>query len=76
MPPPLCTLKRLHEDLHPLQNEHLARPQDVDAPLHVAAQRKMNNYRQQYPDNQNISFLPAILSTSTRMHGEFCVFFS
>ena len=26
-------------------------------------------------DNQNISFLPAIVSTSTRMHGEFCVFF-
>ncbi len=24
----------------------------------------------QYADNQNISFLPAILSTSTRMHGE------
>ena len=23
------------------------------------------------PDNQNISFLPAIVSTSTRMHGEF-----
>ncbi len=27
--------------------------------------------RQQYADNQNISFLPAIVSTSTRMHGEF-----
>ena len=24
-----------------------------------------------YADNQNISFLPAIVSTSTRMHGEF-----
>ena len=31
----------------------------------------LNNYRQQYADNQNISFLPAILSTSTGMHGEF-----
>ena len=31
-------------------------------------QRMLNNYRQQYADNQNISFLPAILSTST---GEF-----
>jgi hypothetical protein len=31
----------------------------------------MSCYRQQYPDNQNISFLPTILSTSTRMHGEF-----
>jgi hypothetical protein len=39
--------------------------------LRLAAQRKINNYRQQYDDNQNISFLPAIVSTSTRMHGEF-----
>jgi hypothetical protein len=30
-----------------------------------------NSYRQQYADNQNISFFPAIVSTSTRMHGEF-----
>jgi hypothetical protein len=37
----------------------------------LAAQRKINNYRQQYADNQNISFLPAIVSTPTRMHGEF-----
>ena len=28
-------------------------------------------YQQQYADNQNISFLPEIVSTSTRMHGEF-----
>ena len=39
--------------------------------LHIAAQRKINSFRQQYADNQNISFLPAIVSTSTRMHGEF-----
>ena len=45
--------------------------QETDAPLRLAAQRKINNYRQQYADNQNISFLPAIVSTSTRMHGEF-----
>ena len=49
---------------------------DLDAPLRLAAQRKINNYRQQYADNQNISFLPAIVSTSTRMHGEFlCLLF-
>jgi hypothetical protein len=35
------------------------------------AQRKINGYRQQYADNQNISSLPAIVSTSTRMHGKF-----
>jgi hypothetical protein len=45
--------------------------QDLDAPLRLAAKRKINNYRQQYSDNQNIPFLPAIVSTSTRMHGEF-----
>ena len=32
---------------------------------------RITAYQQQYADNQNISFLPAIVSTSTRMHGEF-----
>ena len=32
---------------------------------------KTNGYRQQYAGNQNISFLPAIVSPSTRVHGEF-----
>ena len=54
-----------------MQNGRLTHPQDIDAPLHIAAQRKINSYRQQYADKQNISFLPAIVSTSTRMHGEF-----
>jgi hypothetical protein len=39
-----------------------------------SAQRKINCYRQQYADNQNISFLPAITSTVTRT-AIFCVFF-
>jgi hypothetical protein len=39
--------------------------------LRLAAQRKVNSYRQQYTDNQNISFLPAIMTTSSRMHGKF-----
>jgi hypothetical protein len=39
--------------------------------MRVAAQRKTNAYRQTYADNKNISFLPAIMSTSNRMHGEF-----
>ena len=56
---------------HPLQNGRFTHPQDIDAPLDVAAQGKINSYRQQYADNQNISFLPALVSTSTRMHGEF-----
>jgi len=53
------------------QNSLLSHPQDLDAHLRLAAQRKINGYRQQHADNQNISFLPAIVSTSTRMHGEF-----
>ena len=56
---------------HVQQNGLLSHPQDLDAPLRLAAQRKINSYRQQYADNQNISFLPAIVSTSTGMHGEF-----
>ena len=57
---------------HVQQNGSLSHPQDIDAPLRIAAQRKIAAYRQQYADNQNISFLPAIVSTSTRMHCEFC----
>ena len=53
------------------QNGLLSHPQDLDAPLRLAAQRKVNSYRQQYADNQNISSLPAIMTTSSRMHGEF-----
>ncbi len=47
--------------------------QDLDAPLRLAAQRKVNGSddRQQYTDNQMISFLPVIMTTSSRMHGEF-----
>jgi hypothetical protein len=56
---------------HVQQNGFLSHPQDLDGPLSVAAQRKINAYRQQYADNQNISFLPTIVSTSTRMHGKF-----
>jgi hypothetical protein len=37
----------------------------------VAAQRKTNAYKQTYADNQNISFLPAIMSTSNHVHCEF-----
>ena len=32
--------------------------------MRVAAQRKTNAYKQTYADNRNISFLPAIMSTS------------
>jgi hypothetical protein len=58
------------------QNCLLLHPQDLNVSLCLAAQRKINSYRQQYADNQNISFLPAIVSTITRMHSEFlCLLF-
>jgi hypothetical protein len=61
------THDRFWSSSHVQQNGLLSHPQDLDAPLRLAAQRNINSYRQQYADNQNISFV----STSTRMHGEF-----
>ena len=58
---------RFESSSHVLQNGLLTHPQDLDGPLRVAAQRKINAYGQQYADNQNISFLPAIVSTSMRV---------
>ena len=49
----------------------LTHPQDLDAQLHVAARKKIHAYRAQYASNRNITFMPAITSTSSRMHGEF-----
>ena len=54
---------RFGSSSHVQQNSLLTHPQDLDGPLPVDGQ--------QYADNQNISFLPAIVSTSCRMHGEF-----
>jgi hypothetical protein len=65
------THDRIGSSAHVQQNGLILHPQDLDAPLRLAAQRKVNSYRQQYADNQNISFLPAIMTTSSRMHGEF-----
>ena len=62
---------RFGSSSHVQQNGCLSYPQDLDAPLRIAAQRKIAAYQQQYADNQNICFLPVIVSTSTRMHGEF-----
>jgi hypothetical protein len=65
------THDRFGSNSHVQQNGSLSHPQDLDGPMRVTAQRKTNAYRQTYADNQNISFLPAIMSTSNRMHGEF-----
>jgi len=65
------THDRIGNSGHAQQNGLLSQPQDLDAPLSLAALRKVNSYRQQNADNQNISFLPANMTTSSRMHGEF-----
>ena len=65
------THDRFGASAHVHQNGPLTHPQDLDAPLRLAAQRKINSYRQQYADNQKIAFLPAIMTTSSRMHSEF-----
>jgi hypothetical protein len=77
LPPREQIYNRYYRNKHTLsrwllqQNGLLSHPQDLDGPQRVAAKRKINAYRQQYADNQNISFLPAIVSTSTRMQGAF-----
>jgi hypothetical protein len=65
------THDRCGSSSHVQQNGLLSHPQDLDAPLRLASQRKINSYGQQYAHNQNISFLPAIVSTRTCMHCEF-----
>ncbi len=62
---------RFGSSSHVQQNWSLSHPQDLDCLMSVATQRKTNDYKQTYADNQNISFLPAIISTSNCMHGEF-----
>jgi len=62
------THDRYGSSAQPHQNGLLTHPQDLDAPLHVAARKKISTYRDQYANNRNITFMPAITSTSSRMH--------
>ena len=45
------THDRFWSSSHVQQNGLLSHPQDLDAPLCLAAQRKINGYGQQYADN-------------------------
>ena len=65
------THDRYGSSAQPHHNGLLTHPQDLDAPLHVAARQKINKHRDLYANNRNITFMPAITSTSSRMHGEF-----
>ncbi len=57
-------------------NWSLWHTQDLDVSLCIAALRKLTQHRQQYTDNKNISFLPAIMTTSSHIHCEFlCLLF-
>ena len=56
---------------HPHLNGTLSHPDSPDTPLNEAAKRKVNKYRNTYINHHSISFLPAITSTSSRIHSEF-----
>jgi hypothetical protein len=57
----------------PSINGHLHCPNDVDRSLNEAAADKIRKYRADYNNNppNAISFMPAITSTSGRVHSEF-----
>ena len=61
---------RFGSSSHVQQNGCLSHPQDLDAPLRIAAQ-KIAAYQQQYADNQNISLVPPPACLAS-----FCIFFS
>ncbi len=56
----------------PSINGHLHYPNDIDGSLKEAAADKIRNYRADYNNNppNSISFMPAIASTSGRLHSE------
>ena len=66
---------RFGSSSQPQQNGCLSHPQDLDAPLRIAAQRKINGYRQDYADKHNISFLPAKSPPPPACTANLCVFF-
>ena len=57
----------------PSINGHLHYPNDIDRSLNEAAADKIRKYRADYNNNPPnvISFMPAICSTSGRLHSEF-----
>ncbi len=64
--------ERFGSSTDPSINGHLHYPNNLDGPLNEAAADKIRQYRADYnnrPSNA-ISFMPAIASTSGRLHGE------
>ena len=70
--------ERFGSSSDPTLNGHLHYPDDIDRSLNEAAADKIRKYRADYnnkPPNA-ISFMPAIASTSGRLHSEFvCLLF-
>ncbi len=65
---------RFGSSSHVQQNGTLSHPQHLDGPMRVAAQRKINAYRQQYAENKNI-FFPRDHEHPPACTASFCVFF-
>ena len=57
----------------PSLNGHLHYPMDIDRSINEAAADKIRKYRADYNNNppSAVSFMPAIASTSGRLHSEF-----
>jgi len=62
---------RLGSSSHVQQNGLLWHHQDLDAPLRLAALRKINSYKQQYAD----LFSPPLSAQAHACTASFCVFF-
>ena len=62
----------------PNLNGHLHYPNDIDRSLNEAAADKIRKYRADYNNNppNAISFMPAVASTSGRLHSEFVRLYS
>jgi hypothetical protein len=54
-----------------LNQGQLRNPDNPDHILESAAADKIRNYRDAYADNRQVAFLPACMTTSGRIHGEF-----
>jgi len=65
--------ERFGSSSDPSLNGHLHYPNDIDRSLNEAATDKSRKYRADYNNNppNDISFMPAIASTSGRLHSEF-----
>ena len=60
--------------LSALVKQHEGQLRNPDHPGHIlesAATDKIRNYRDAYRRNRHVVFLPAFMSTSGRIHGEF-----